>query len=191
MVHERAPKPEESMSKDHLPEGNELNQYTRSVIEHGISRRRLLSGTVAGAGGLRDAGTERGTRRPQPRRTPAVFGKSSDGHATLSFLPKAKPIAEKAIQTTLTFDVIVVGAGAAGVPAALSAAENGAKVAVIQKAPFALSQGNNGGRDRRGQDRQSRRRGAGFANRRRQLPSQRSRDRAAMGVQFPARRSDG
>ena len=120
-----------------------MDQYTKSVLERGISRRNLLTGTAAGAAGL---GLGLGV---EAEATPAVdasgmFGKSSDGSATLSFLPKPTPIADKDIQTTLTFDIVVVGAGAAGVPAALSAAENGAKVAVIQKAPFALSQGNSG-----------------------------------------------
>jgi len=66
------------------------------------------------------------------------------GGAALSFLPKPKPIADKDIKETLTYDVVVIGAGASGVPAALSARENGATVAVVQKAPFALAQGNSG-----------------------------------------------
>jgi glycine/D-amino acid oxidase-like deaminating enzyme len=37
-----------------------------------------------------------------------------------------------------------VGAGASGVPAALSALENGASVAVLQKENIAISQGNSG-----------------------------------------------
>lgn len=85
-----------------------------------------------------------GTGTAAPQTAGEIYGKSSDGAATLSFLPKPKPVADKDIKETLTFDVVVVGAGASGVPAALSAAENGAKVAVIQKAPFALSQGNSG-----------------------------------------------
>ena len=40
--------------------------------------------------------------------------------------------------------MVVVGAGAAGVPAALSAAESGASVAVLQKHPMPVSQGNTG-----------------------------------------------
>ena len=39
-------------------------------------------------------------------------------------------------------DVVVCGAGAAGVPAAVHAAELGAKVAILQKEPIAVSQGN-------------------------------------------------
>jgi fumarate reductase flavoprotein subunit len=74
----------------------------------------------------------------------ADFAQSPDGGATLHFLPRPKPIAESEIKETLTFDVVVVGAGASGVPAALSAAESGAKVAVIQKHPMPVSQGNTG-----------------------------------------------
>ena len=43
-----------------------------------------------------------------------------------------------------TYDVVVVGAGTAGVPAALSAFEEGATVACLQRNPVAISQGNNG-----------------------------------------------
>lgn len=59
-----------------------------------------------------------------------------------SFLKAPEPITD--IAETKEFDVVVVGAGAAGVPAALSAAEAGAKVALIQKEATAISQGNTG-----------------------------------------------
>ncbi len=45
---------------------------------------------------------------------------------------------------TLDFDIVVVGAGAAGVPAAGIAAEQGAKVALLQKEANVVSQGNCG-----------------------------------------------
>ena len=44
----------------------------------------------------------------------------------------------------LDFDVVVVGAGASGVPAAGFAAELGAKVALLQKEATVVSQGNCG-----------------------------------------------
>ena len=46
------------------------------------------------------------------------------------------------VSETVDCDVLVIGAGAAGVPAALSAAENGAKVVVLQKEHIAMSHGN-------------------------------------------------
>ena len=57
-----------------------------------------------------------------------------------SFFAKPEPITD--IAETRDYDVVVIGAGAAGVPAALSAFEAGAKVALLQKEATAVSQGN-------------------------------------------------
>ncbi|MBP1628038.1 MAG: fumarate reductase/succinate dehydrogenase flavoprotein domain protein [Holophagaceae bacterium] len=137
--------------KDKTPE--EMDAYTRDVIDRGLSRRGFLGRTAAGLAGLGVLGGLNGlnaketggaSRKAEAGSLAGEFGKSSDGGATLSFLPKPKAIPEKDIKETLTFDVVVIGAGASGVPAALSARENGASVAVVQKAPFALAQGNTG-----------------------------------------------
>jgi fumarate reductase flavoprotein subunit len=138
----REPKAEASMSKGRSGDINTMDLYTRTALEKGLSRRSLLSGVAAGAAGVGMLGPGTGDAQAAP--AAEVYGKSSDGAATLSFLKKPAPVADKDIKETLTFDVVVVGAGASGVPAALSARENGATVAVIQKAPFALSQGNSG-----------------------------------------------
>lgn len=57
-----------------------------------------------------------------------------------SFLAAPEPIAD--IAETRDYDVVVVGAGASGVPAAITAREAGATVALIQKESTAISQGN-------------------------------------------------
>ncbi len=49
----------------------------------------------------------------------------------LMVIPEAEPAAEA--ETTQTYDVVVVGAGGAGLTAAISAAENGAKVVVLEQ----------------------------------------------------------
>lgn len=134
------------MKDEQKDEGLAPDSYTRQVLEQGLSRRSFLGRAAGGAAaaGLFGLGAVPALgASPSDARTEA-FGKSADGGATLTFLPKPKPIRDREIAETLTFDVVVVGAGASGVPAALSAAENGAKVAVVQKAPFALSQGNTG-----------------------------------------------
>ena len=134
------------MSQEHLQEDMEPDPYTKRVLEDGLSRRSFLSraaGGAAAAGLFGMSGLPASAAGTTETRG-SEFATSSDGGATLSFLPKPKPIRDREIAETLTFDVVVVGAGASGVPAALAAAEGGAKVAVVQKAPFALSQGNTG-----------------------------------------------
>jgi hypothetical protein len=131
------------MSKGRPGDTKGVDPYTKTVLATGISRRSLLSGVAAGAAGAGALGLG-DAQAAKAEKAAEQFGKSSDGGATLSFLKKPAPVADKDLKETLTFDVVVVGAGAAGVPAALSARENGATVAVIQKAPFALSQGNSG-----------------------------------------------
>jgi hypothetical protein len=134
------------MKNGDLNENKKPDQYTESVLEQGLSRRNFLRRSAMGVAGtgLLSLPTFASVGAKPVQEKEDAFGKSSDGAATLSFLPHPKAIADSEIKATLTFDVVVVGAGASGVPAALSAAENGATVAVIQKAPFALSQGNTG-----------------------------------------------
>lgn len=57
-----------------------------------------------------------------------------------SFLAAPEPITD--IAETKDYDVVIVGAGASGVPAAITAREAGATVALIQKESTAISQGN-------------------------------------------------
>lgn len=59
-----------------------------------------------------------------------------------SFLTKPEPITD--VAQTYDYDVVVIGAGASGTPAALSALEAGASVALLQKESTAISQGNTG-----------------------------------------------
>ncbi len=70
--------------------------------------------------------------------TTTVAGHSREGLP--SFLAAPEPIT--AIADTKDFDVVIVGAGASGVPAAITARKAGATVALIQKEATAISQGN-------------------------------------------------
>ena len=57
-------------------------------------------------------------------------------------LSVAKKMIEKNKEVNPKFDVIVVGCGIAGLSAAISAQQNGAKVAVLERAPYAERGGN-------------------------------------------------
>ncbi|NTU89296.1 MAG: FAD-dependent oxidoreductase, partial [Actinobacteria bacterium] len=112
-----------------------------SSNQGGISRRDLFKlGSVAALG---VAGTSVLAGCGSPK-TAATSGDAAVTAAsgTPSFL--VAPAAITDIKETKEYDVVVVGAGAAGVPAALSASELGAKVAVLQKESQAIAQGNTG-----------------------------------------------
>ncbi len=124
-----------------------MGKYIEHTLQFGISRRSFLSraaaaSCVAGLVGLSSCEPEAPVQEVFDKGV--TYGNSSDENALLSFLPKPEVIAEEDISNTESFDVVVVGAGASGVPAALSALENGASVAVLQKENIAISQGNSG-----------------------------------------------
>src|SRR5512133_1525342 len=105
------------MDHDNSQDEKGMDSYTEDVLEHGISRRSFLSRTAIGAAGVGLLGLTGISPKSAEAATAdrgGEFAKSSDGGATLNFMPKPKPIADKDIKTTLTFDVVVVGAGASG-----------------------------------------------------------------------------
>jgi len=132
------------MTEDTSVEERAMDPHTQDALERGLSRRSFLARTAAGAAGLGVLGLPGLAGNRAEAALPAGTDTGAGRGGAPSFFAKPKPIAEKEIKATKTYDVIVVGAGAAGVPAALSAAENGAKVAVLQKHPFPVSQGNTG-----------------------------------------------
>ncbi|QSX34316.1 FAD-binding protein [Shewanella avicenniae] len=133
------------MSADNSHEQKALDPYTAYALKHGISRRKFLTGAAAATGAMAASGLTAGmASAAETAECQQTYATSSDGGATLNFLPKPAVIAEKDIASTQSFDVVVVGAGAAGVPAALSAVENGASVACLQKQAIVVSQGNTG-----------------------------------------------
>ena len=89
---------------------------------------------AAGAGMLAGCSPSSGSSKGAP----AAASKDTDGLP--SFFQAPEPI--KDVKETKEYDVVVIGAGAAGVPCALAAADAGAKVALIQKESQAVSQGN-------------------------------------------------
>ena len=73
------------------------------------------------------------TRRQFVQATATATGFASLASPTLAAQPAGKPLASKTLKT----DVLVCGGGCAGIAAALAAARRGAKVLLVEKAPFA------------------------------------------------------
>ncbi len=59
----------------------------------------------------------------------------SNGVDTTALMEKKEVVVEKAADETLEADVVVIGAGGAGLAAAITAEQNGAKVIVVEKMP--------------------------------------------------------
>lgn len=117
----------------------------------GVTRRDLFKFGGIAAAGIMGASALSACSPNESTATAGTATAANEGTTTAaghtrtglpSFLQAPEPITD--IAETKEFDVVVVGAGAAGVPAALSAAEAGAKVALIQKEATAISQGNTG-----------------------------------------------
>ena len=128
----------------------ETRMNEEGFIMKEMSRRDLLKiGGVAAAGamgasmlaGCSPSGekkTEGGNAAADDKKVNDIAGHYRAG--TPSFLSAPEPITD--IKETKEYDIVIVGAGAAGVPAAISAKEAGATVALIQKEATAISQGN-------------------------------------------------
>lgn len=123
-----------------------MDKYTEYTIEHGTSRRSFLSRAIVAscAGLVGFSGCKPNSPSQETFDKNITYGYNSDKGAQLSFLAKPEKIQDEDINSTETFDVVVIGAGASGIPAALSAFENGVTVAVLQKENIAISQGNSG-----------------------------------------------
>ena len=103
-----------------------------------ISRRDLFKLGGVAAASVAGASALAGCASPKSTSSKSSSAAASDG--TPSFFQAPDPI--KDVKETKDYDVVIVGAGASGVPAAISAAQAGARVALIQKESTAISQGN-------------------------------------------------
>lgn len=103
-------------------------------MNKGISRRTFLSGMGVAAAGVAASSVLSGCSPSQRPEEGAAGGGGGDSSGrTWSFMTPPDPITDDQIANIKTCDVVVVGAGISGVPAAARAAELGANVICIEK----------------------------------------------------------
>lgn len=130
------------------------------ALNKGVSRRDLLKFSGLAAAGIVGASALSACASESPSSSSTDKAASTDTAASASnsgemsnvaghyrtclpeFLQAPATITD--ISETKEYDIVVIGAGAAGTPAALAAAEEGASVALLQKEATAVSQGNTG-----------------------------------------------
>ena len=114
-----------------------------SVESKGMSRRNFLTGAAAGAAALGVAGLAGCSPTSQDEAAESGSSESSssssgsstvgyDGTGTMPWLEDAPSISDSDVTEELEADVVVVGLGCAGVPAARAAAEAGASVICLE-----------------------------------------------------------
>ncbi len=121
-------------------------------MSNNISRRDFLKGAAVGAAsigimGLTGCGTAQNNGTPTEDKTSNDTSSSNIPESLTLEEFKDSSVELEAITTfagEVTADIVVVGAGAAGVPAAVTAAEAGSSVVVLQKQSTVVSQGNCG-----------------------------------------------
>lgn len=110
--------------------------------QKGFTRRTFIKGAALGTAGIASAGFIVGCGGQEEASTPAPAPAEAEGP---SFLKAPAPIPDSEIKETVTADVIVIGGGMSGLCAAMSAAEEGAKVILLEKTEKVNFRGNDYG----------------------------------------------
>lgn len=115
----------------------------KTISETGITRRNFLAGAAfAGAGAAMGLAGCASSNDAAPQAAPqddtlAETGATPEAPAQAAAEPwtvAPDPIADDQISETIDCDIVIVGAGIAGLPASMLAAEQGANVHIVEKA---------------------------------------------------------
>lgn len=115
-----------------------MNFENGSKSKKGLTRRQFLKGGTIAAVGLAAGGLMTGCESGSEKKKDSASKNESGGW---SWETPPEPIPDSKIKETIESDIVIVGAGIAGVTAALRASEMGAKVTVIEKNDFPSSRG--------------------------------------------------
>jgi fumarate reductase flavoprotein subunit len=135
--------PREEMREAEVPYKADAEKGRR--MSHDIDRRDFLKGVAAGTAGVAVTGLATGL-------VGCTSSKTDDGGASVTY-PEGFTAEDYANSSVIleeikefveekTYDIVVVGAGTSGLPAVLTALDEGVTVACLQREPEALAQGN-------------------------------------------------
>lgn len=111
---------------------------------NGVSRRTFIKGAAVSTVAMGSMGALIGCS-PKEKQVPTTTDTPVAPGGIPSFLKAPEPIADADIKETISADVIVVGGGMSGLCAAMSAAEEGAKVILLEKTENVNFRGNDYG----------------------------------------------
>lgn len=103
-----------------------MGMQTTSINRRSFITGMLATGAALGAGALVGCGG-------QPQAAQGSAGGSSASTAGEDWTAPPAPIEESEIAETIEADIVIVGAGTSGIPAALTAVEEGAKTVLLEK----------------------------------------------------------
>jgi hypothetical protein len=123
--------PNEKRAQERLQPQDSHLEEERSLSRRGFLAGALTTGTLAAVSGLLGCAPQ--TSAPDGGQTGASGGGTGASVAANDWLGSEPQITDGDIKETLETEVLVIGGGTAGLFAACSAAESGAKVLVIDK----------------------------------------------------------
>lgn len=103
-----------------------MGMQTTSINRRSFITGMLATGAALGAGALVGCGG-------QPQAAQGSAGGSSASATGEDWTAPPAPIEESEIAETIEADIVIVGAGTSGIPAALTAVEEGAKTVLLEK----------------------------------------------------------
>lgn len=109
--------------------------------QKGITRRDFVKGGAVAAVGLAAGSLLTGCGSSASKSSAKTATKTSSSGNKWSWDTAPAPIPDSKIATTIKSDIVIVGAGIAGVTAACRASEKGATVSVVEKAEYPSSRG--------------------------------------------------
>lgn len=114
--------------------GRKGTQVMSTDKSGGFTRRTFIKGAALGTAGLASAGLLAGCGQGEEGSSSSPPSAVDAGKP--AFMQPPAPIADSEIKETINTDVVVCGAGMAGLCAAIAAAQAGAKVVLLEKGDF-------------------------------------------------------